>query len=104
MHRLDQLDRVRRHPALIKSLVISIEAPFFAEVSSNLFFLFCSDEYYAYYLPTEVFHLTSVQVIPVYALSLFLCLTLYAKIERFKTGWHSPVFIYLGGIAFVAMG
>lgn len=65
-----------------KAAVIGMEAPLLWEVSGNGFFLLLLGDYYAYYLPDELFHLTSLRVVPVYMLCVLLGLLLHARLRR----------------------
>lgn len=102
--RMERLTWMSRHPLLHKGLLVGMEAPFLFEVTGNLFFLMMAREFYAYYLPGEVFHLTSLQVIPVYMISMIIGLTLYSLLERLRPGWTLPALFYAGGVGFVALG
>ena len=87
-----------------KAFVIGFEAPLFAEVSGNLVFLALADQYYAYYLPADVGHLTSFQVVPIYMLCIFIGLGVLRALERLPRRVELPSALFAGGIAWLLLG
>jgi hypothetical protein len=87
-----------------KAFVIGFEAPFFFEVTGNLTFLLLSGTYYAYYLPPDVWHLTSVQVIPVYMVCALIGLITLRALERLPRRVAVPATLFAGGILFLLSG
>lgn len=92
---------VRRNHDRIHALIIGLDAPLFYEVSGNLLFILLLGEYYAYYLPGELFHLTSVQVIPIYMLFIYAGLKLLDWLLQGRAG-HKPGMVYLLGLVVVS--
>ena len=95
--RLPRFLRNRKGLALLHGL----DAPLVFEVSGNLIFLLLIDKYYAYYLPGDLFHLTSVRVIPLYMVCIFLGLLLLHWLEKQKRHWSIPGAIFSAGIGFL---
>ena len=87
-----------------KAFVIGFEAPFVFEVSGNLIFLLLSRTYYAYYLPADVWHLTSVQVIPIYMVCAFTGLMALHVLERLPRRVEVPALCFAGGVVFLLAG
>lgn len=87
-----------------KALIIGFEAPFVFEISGNLTFLHLSDRYYAYYLPGDVGHLTSFQVVPVYVLCVFVGLVVLAALERLPRRRVLPSTLFAAGVAYLLAG
>lgn len=87
-----------------QALVIGFEAPLIAEVSGNLVFLLIAGEYYAYYLPADVFHLTSFQVVPIYMICVFVGLVVLELLEKLPRRIELPPLIFASGAAFLFAG
>ena len=83
------------------ALLHGLDAPLIFEVSGNLVFLLLIGKYYAYYLPGDLFHLTSVRVIPLYILCIFFGLLLLHWLEKQKRHWAIPGLIFSSGIGFL---
>ena len=86
------------------ALVIGFEAPFICEVLGNLLFLQLLGDYYAYYLPGDVWHLTSFQVVPIYMLCLYAGLVILDMIENLPRKPVLPPALLSAGIAYLATG
>lgn len=89
---------------LLKAAIIGIEAPLLWEVTGNGFFLLLLNEYYAYYLPGEIFHLTSLRVIPVYILCIYLGLLVYERLRLYARNIWLSAGIFLAGLMFLGNG
>ncbi len=87
-----------------KSLILGCEAPLVFEVSGNLTFLYLSGTYYAYYLPSDLGHLTSLQVVPAYVLCIFIGLVILRRLETFPRRSALPVVLFAGGVTFLFAG
>lgn len=93
-----------------KAGLIGMEAPLLWEVSGNGFFLLLLGEYYAYYLPGDVWHLTSLRVVPAYMVCVFLGLLCHDFLQRHVTigsplraGLVSAA-LFGAGLVFLGMG
>ena len=93
-----------RRRNLYKAVVIGVEAPLLWEVLGNGFFLLLVGEFYAYYHPGELFHLTSLRVVPIYILCIYVGLLVYDRLRRRAHDWRIPVALFAFGIAFLAAG
>jgi len=87
-----------------RALVIGFEAPLFAEVTGNLIFLAIAGQYYAYYLPGDLLHLTSLQAVPVYAVCVYLGLHVLDRIETLPRYRWLPPGLFAAGIVFLYAG
>ncbi len=95
--RLPRFMRNRKAHALLHGL----DAPLVFEISGNLIFLLLIGKYYAYYLPGDLFHLTSVRVIPIYMACIFFGLLLLHWLEKQQRHWSIPATIFAVGIGFL---
>jgi hypothetical protein len=86
------------------AFIIGFEAPFICEVLGNLLFLQLLGEYYAYYLPGDVFHLTSFRVVPIYMLCLFVGLVILGKLENLPRKMVLPPALMSAGVAYLVTG
>lgn len=87
-----------------KALIFGFEAPFIFEVSGNLTFLYLANSFYAYYLPHDVGHLTSFQVVPVYILCVSVGLIVLRFLERLPRRVELPPALFATGIAYLLVG
>lgn len=101
---LDRLFEPGSRRLLYKAGVIGMEAPLLWEVSGNGFFLLLLGEYYAYYLPGEVWHLTSLRVVPIYMLCVLLGLLLHERLRRHAQDWRIAGGCFAAGVAFLLAG
>lgn len=92
----------RRTP--LKALIIGCEAPLLWEVLGNSYFLLTVGEFYAYYLPSDLWHLTSVQVVPIYIVAIFIGLLLYEGLKRRAPPWPAAAMLTAAGVTFLAVG
>lgn len=86
------------------AVITGFEAPFICEVLGNLLFLHFLGDYYAYYLPGDVFHLTSFQVVPIYMLCLFIGLIILGTLENLPRKIVLPPALFSAGIAYLVTG
>ena len=103
LHQVLHARRVVIRPAWLKGVASGIDGPLL-EILANGFFLLFYGTFYFYYLPGDLRHFTSVQVVPLYMvmgviLSLLLDYLL-AKPQR----WHYPAGFYVAGVGFVLIG
>ncbi|MDH5572628.1 MAG: hypothetical protein OEY89_12755 [Gammaproteobacteria bacterium] len=98
-----RLPRLMKHKNA-SALLHGLDAPLIFETSGNLIFLLIAGSYYAYYIPGDLFHLTSVRVIPLYMLCIFLGLVILRWLENQSRHWSIPAGIFsLGmGILYIA--
>jgi len=86
------------------AFIIGFEAPFVFEILGNLIFLRLLGDYYAYYLPSDVYHLTSFQVIPIYMLCVYIGLLILDYLTRQPRRITLPPAIFGAGIVYVLAG
>ncbi|HYQ73073.1 MAG TPA: hypothetical protein VET88_14230 [Gammaproteobacteria bacterium] len=90
-------------PSWLKGLASGIDGPLL-EILANGFFLLFYGTFYFYYLPGDLRHFTSVQVIPLYMImGVILSLVLDRLLQRPRC-WHYPLGLYLTGLGFVLAG
>lgn len=89
---------------LYKAMIIGVEAPLLWEVLGNGYFLLVLNDYYAYYLPGDVFHLTSLRVIPVYIFCIYLGLLAYERIQVYANNTWLSMTLFAFGLAFLGTG
>ena len=103
LHQVLHARRVVIRPAWLKGVASGIDGPLL-EILANGFFLLFYGTFYFYYLPGDMRHFTSVQVVPLYMLmGVILSLLLdylLAKPQR----WHYPAGFYVAGVGFVLIG
>lgn len=87
-----------------KAIIIGIEAPLLWEVLGNSYFLLVLNEYYAYYLPGDVYHLTSLRVIPVYIVCIYLGLIAYERLQIHANHIWLTVVLFMSGLMFLFVG
>ena len=103
LHHVLQAKRVEFRPRWLGGLASGIDGPLL-EILANGFFLLFYGTFYFYYLPADMKHLTSVQVIPLYmVMGIILSLVLEYLRERPRT-WSYPAGFYLAGVGFVLAG
>ena len=85
------------------AMLHGLDAPLVFEVSGNLIFLALVGQYYAYYLPGDLFHLTSLRVIPIYIACIFLGLICLRWIERQQHHWAIPTGLFSAGCLFLLL-
>lgn len=87
-----------------KACIIGAEAPLLWEVAGNVFFLLVVDEFYAYYVPGDLFHFTSLRVVPVYILCIYFGLWAYGRLREHAHDWRIAGACFGGGLMFLAAG
>ncbi len=88
----------------LKAMLIGAEAPLVWEVLGNGWFLLTVGEFYAYYLPGELFHFTSVQVIPLYMLCIYFGLQVYEHVRRRALEWEWSAGLFAIGTLILGLG
>jgi hypothetical protein len=89
---------------LFKAMIIGVEAPLLWEVLGNGYFLLVLNDYYAYYLPGDVFHLTSLRVIPVYIVCIYLGLIAYERLQAHANKTWLSMALFAFGLVFLGTG
>jgi len=103
LHRVLHARRISIRPAWLKGIASGIDGPLL-EILANGFFLLFYGTFYFYYLPGDMRHYTSVQVVPLYmVMGVILTLLLDYLLERPRR-WHYPAGFYIAGVGFVLAG
>lgn len=103
MHQVLHSHRLVIRPAWLKGVMSGIDGPLL-EVLANGFFLLFYGTFYFYYLPDDMRHYTSLQVVPLYmVMGVILTLLLEYLLEK-PPRWHYPAGFYLAGMGFVLAG
>ncbi len=71
--------------ATLQALLVGAEAPFIFEVVGNLLFILLLGRFYAWYVPDDFWHLTSLRVVPVYVFSAWVGFRLLELLESRMT-------------------
>lgn len=101
---LDRWFAHRPRQRLFKACIVGIEAPLIWEVCGNALFLGLLGDYYAYYLPGELAHFTSVRVIPVYIVCVYVGLLIYERLRCHTHAFRIAALCFAGGTLFLALG
>lgn len=103
LHQVLHAHRVRIRHAWLKGLASGFDGPLL-EILANGFFLLFYGTFYFYYLPGDLRHYTSVQVVPLYMI-MGVCLSLVIEyLDGRPRRWHYPAACYLAGLGFVLAG
>jgi len=103
VHQVLAAKRVNIRPAWLKGLASGIDGPLL-EILANGFFLLFYGTFYFYYLPGDLRHFTSIQVVPLYmVMGVILSLVLDRLLLRPRC-WRYPLGLYLAGLGFVLAG
>jgi len=98
-----QTRRVVVRPAWLRGMLSGVDGPLL-EILANGFFLLFYGTYYFYYLPGDLRHFTSIQVVPLYmVMGVILTLLLDYLLEK-PQRWHYPAGFYMAGLAFIFVG
>lgn len=103
LHQVLHARQISIRPAWLKGLVSGLDGPLL-EILANGFFLLFYGTFYFYYLPNDMRHFTSIQVVPLYmVMGVILTLVLDYLRERPRR-WRYPAVFYLAGVGFVLSG
>lgn len=69
------------------------------EIILNTFFLLLHQTLFFYYFPSDIFHFTTLQIVPVYAFGGIILAYALHYLEQAKKVWAVPVVLYMAGIA-----
>lgn len=103
LHRVLHHRQINIRPRWLQGLASGVDGPLL-EILANGFFLLFYGTFYFYYLPDDLRHYTSVQVVPLYmVMGVILSLVLEYLKDR-PQRWHYPAGFYLAGVGFVLAG
>lgn len=95
--------RVHIRRTWLKGLASGFDGPLL-EILANGFFLLFYGTFYFYYLPGDLRHFTSIQVVPLYMI-MGVCLALVIEYMQARPPrWHYPAGFYFSGVGFVLVG
>ena len=92
------LPRVWQH-----GLVTGVDGPLL-EILGNGLFLLLFGSYFFYYFPPELGHLTSVLVMPYYAVAGMVLYVILRALREANPRWSLPLALYFTGLCFVVLG
>ena len=102
-HHVLQHMAISIRPRWLKGLLSGFDGPLL-EILANGFFLLFYGTFYFYYLPDDLRHYTSIQVVPLYMI-MGICLALIIEyMQERPRRWHYPAGFYFGGVGFVLAG
>ncbi|MGB5340348.1 MAG: hypothetical protein WBO06_14785 [Gammaproteobacteria bacterium] len=103
LHRVLHHRQITIRPRWLQGLAAGLDGPLL-EILANGFFLLFYGTFYFYYLPDDLRHYTSIQVVPLYMI-MGVILTLVLEYLRDRPQrWHYPAGFYLAGVGFVLAG
>jgi hypothetical protein len=103
LHQVMRAHRIKVRPGWLKGIASGIDGPLL-EILANGFFLLCYGTFYFYYLPGDLRHYTSVQVVPLYMVMGILLSLLLDRLLVQPPRWRYPLGCYLAGVGFVLAG
>jgi hypothetical protein len=103
LHQVLLVRRIEIRPRWLQGIASGIDGPLL-EILANGFFLLFYGTFYFYYLPGDLRHYTSVQVMPLYMIMGIILTLLLEFLRRRPPRWHYPAVFYLAGVGFVLAG
>jgi len=102
-HQVLRQNAITFRPQWLKGLLSGVDGPLL-EILANGFFLLFYGTFYFYYLPDDMHHFTSVQVVPLYMVMGIILTLLLEALLRKPPRWHYPVGFYFAASGFVLAG
>jgi hypothetical protein len=103
LHQVLGARRIIIRPGWLKGIASGFDGPLL-EILANGFFLLFYGTFYFYYLPGDLRHYTSVQVIPLYMVMGIILTLLLDRLQGRPPNWYYPAGFYLAGTGFVLAG
>ena len=103
MHHVLREKGINIRPQWLKGLASGFDGPLL-EILANGFFLLFYGTFYFYYLPDDMRHFTSVQVVPLCMVMGVILSLLMEYLQDRPQRWFYPAGFYLTGIGFVLAG
>ncbi|QMV16994.1 hypothetical protein [Vibrio spartinae] len=90
-------------PYWLMGLVSGLDGPIL-EILANGFFLLFYQTFYFYYLPEDMRHFTSIQVVPLYMIMGVILTVVLKQLRERPPSWLYPIVFYSAGAAFIFIG
>ena len=103
LHHVLQSKRVVFRPYWLNGVVSGVDGPLL-EILANGFFILFYGTFYFYYLPDDMKHLTSIQVVPLYMIMGVILALVLEHVRGRPRNWRYPAGFYLAGAGFVLIG
>lgn len=103
LHHILHEKKIVIRPNWLQGIAAGIDGPLL-EILANGFFLLFYGTFYFYYLPGDLRHYTSIQVVPLYMIMGIVLSLILGYLKDRPRCWHYPAGLYLGGIGFVLAG
>jgi len=103
LHQVMQAHSISVRPGWLKGIVSGIDGPLL-EILANGFFLLFYGTFYFYYLPGDLHHYSSLQVVPLYMVMGVILSLLLDYLHGKPPRWRYPLGFYLAGMGFVLAG
>jgi hypothetical protein len=103
LHQVLHTRRIVIRPRWLQGVASGIDGPLL-EILANGFFLLFYGTFYFYYLPGDLRHYTSVQVMPLYMIMGVILTLLLEYLRQRPPCWRYPAGFYLAGVGFVLAG
>ncbi|MDH5711686.1 MAG: hypothetical protein OEZ15_08505 [Gammaproteobacteria bacterium] len=103
LHHVLASKRIVQRPHWSHGLASGIDGPLL-EILANGFFLLFYGTFYFYYLPGDMRHYTSIQVVPLYMIMGIILTLVLGYLRERPRSWHYPLGFYLAGAGFVFVG
>jgi len=103
LHQVLLTRRIDIRPRWLKGIASGFDGPLL-EILANGFFLLFYGTFYFYYLPDDLRHYTSIQVMPLYMIMGVILTLLLEYLQQCPPRWHYPAGFYIAGVGFVLAG
>lgn len=103
LHHILAEKKILVRPRWLQGVASGIDGPLL-EILANGFFLLFYGTFYFYYLPGDLRHYTSIQVVPLYIVMGIILSLILEYLDDKPRRWQYPAALYLGGIGFVLAG
>lgn len=98
-----EIRHMAAHGVFKKGSITGIDGPLL-EILGNGLYLVMFGSYVFYYFPGDLWHLTSVKVMPYYAIAGIVLAIVMHALERAPRSWALPVALYFTGACYIVIG
>lgn len=98
-----QYRRLEPRNNVLKGSVTGLDGPLL-EIIGNGLFLLIFGQYVFYYFPGDLGHLTSLAVMPHYALAGVILVIVMESLKQAERNWGLPLALYFSGVCFIVVG